>query len=378
MRTRQMKCLAGITVVTATTLGLAAAPTAASGHRDHVVHPGESIQAAVNAAHPGDTVVVMAGTYRESVLITKPGLTLRGTGERTVIRPAAAKPAKTTKPAKTKGAEAAKGPRAANACAAGGNGICVIGAKGRTVDDVRIRALTVSGFSKSGIWASWTDGLSVRRVHASKNGTWGIAQERSTRGDFRRNTATANGDAGIFVANSVSEEGGATDTGGTLVVENSVSGNRIGVTARRVRNLVIDGNTLTGNCSGVFVVGDESKPAAGAMTISGNRILKNNKFCPATPRLSAIQGSGIVLTGSESTIVRSNVIRDNVGSTPLSGGILLFKSFVGALNTDNTVSDNLVRGNKPADLANRDTAGKGNTFESNTCGTSVPAGMCAG
>ncbi len=358
-----MKCLASVTVATATAtaLGLAAVPSVASGNRDLVVRPGESIQSAVDAAEPGDTVVVLAGTYRESVLITTPGLTLRGTGGRTVIAP-----------------PAATGAKAANACATGGNGLCVIGTKGHTVDDVRIRALTVSGFDKSGIWASWTDGLSVRRVAASRNGTWGIAQERSTRGDFRHNTATGNGDAGIFVANSVSEEGGATDTGGTLVVDNSVSGNRIGVTARRVRNMVIDGNTLTGNCSGVFVVGDESKPAAGAMTISGNRILENNKFCPATPRLSAIQGSGIVLTGSEATIVRSNVIRDNVGSTPLSGGILLFKSFVGALNTDNTVSRNLVQGNKPADLANRDTSGTGNTFVSNTCGTSVPAGMCAG
>ncbi|MFE9725006.1 nitrous oxide reductase family maturation protein NosD [Streptomyces sp. NPDC005794] len=365
-----MKCLAGITVAAATALGLAAVPSVASGESDRVVRPGESIQSAVDASKPGDTVVVLPGTYRESVLITKPGLTLRGTGERTVIAPAAAKGAKGTK--------GTKGAKAANACAMGGNGICVIGTKGHTVDDVHIRSLTVSGFDKSGVWAAWTDGLSVHRVAARKNGTWGIAQERSTRGDFRHNTATGNGDAGIFVANSVTEEGGATDTGGTLVVDNSVSGNRIGVTARRVRNLVIDGNTLTGNCSGVFVVGDESRPAAGAMTISGNRILKNNKFCPATPRLSAIQGSGIVLTGSEATTVRSNVILDNVGSTPLSGGILLFKSFVGALNTDNTISENLVRGNKPADLANRDTAGTGNSFVSNTCGTSVPAGMCAG
>ncbi|MFF2729518.1 nitrous oxide reductase family maturation protein NosD [Streptomyces sp. NPDC058008] len=361
MRKRHMKCLAGITLSTATALGLAAAPSAAAGPSDHVVRPGDSIQSAVDAAQPGDTIVVLPGTYRESVLITKPGLTLLGTRGRTVIAPAAA-----------------GGAKAANACATGGNGICVIGTKGRTVDDVSIRSLTVSGFEESGIWASWTDGLSVRKVTTRNNGTWGIAQERSTRGDFRRNTATGNGDAGIFVANSVSEEGGATDTGGTAVLENSVSGNRIGVTVRRVRNLVVDGNTLTGNCSGIFVVGDESKPAAGAMTISGNRILENNKFCPATPRLSAIQGSGIVLTGSEATDVRSNIIRDNVGSTPLSGGILLFKSFVGALNTDNTISRNVVQGNKPADLADRDTSGTGNTFVSNTCGTSVPAGMCAG
>ncbi|MFE7521403.1 right-handed parallel beta-helix repeat-containing protein [Streptomyces halstedii] len=357
MRKRHITCLAGATIATA--LGLAAVPSAASVPGHHVVRPGDSIQRAVDAANAGDTVFVMPGVYRESVLITKPGLTLRGTGGQTVIMP----PATQAK---------------AGSCAADGNGICVVGTEGRTVDDVTIRSLTVSGFTGNGVWASWTDGLTVTGVTASGNGTWGIAQERSTRGDFRGNTATGNGDAGIFVANSVTEEGGATDTRGTRIEQNVLDGNRIGVTARRVRNLVIDDNDITGNCSGVFVVGDESKPAAGAMTVSGNRILKNNKFCPATPRLTAIQGSGIVLTGSEKTVVRSNVVRGNVGTTPLSGGILLFKSFVGALNSDNTISGNLVRDNQPADLADRDDSGTGNTFVSNECGTSVPAGMCAG
>ncbi|MCW8217698.1 MULTISPECIES: right-handed parallel beta-helix repeat-containing protein [Streptomyces] len=357
MRKRHITCLAGATIATA--LGLAAVPSAASVPGHHVVRPGDSIQRAVDAANAGDTVFVMPGVYRESVLITKPGLTLRGTGGQTVIMP----PATQAK---------------AGSCAADGNGICVVGTEGRTVDDVTIRSLTVSGFTGNGVWASWTDGLTVTGVTASGNGTWGIAQERSTRGDFRGNTATGNGDAGIFVANSVTEEGGATDTRGTRIGQNVLDGNRIGVTARRVRNLVIDDNDITGNCSGVFVVGDESKPAAGAMTVSGNRILKNNKFCPATPRLTAIQGSGIVLTGSEKTVVRSNVVRGNVGTTPLSGGILLFKSFVGALNSDNTISGNLVRDNQPADLADRDDSGTGNTFVSNECGTSVPAGMCAG
>ncbi|GAA2985165.1 MULTISPECIES: right-handed parallel beta-helix repeat-containing protein [Streptomyces] len=358
MRKRHITCSAAVTVAAAA-LGLAAVPSSASVPGHHVVRPGESIQRAVDAADPGDTVVVLPGTYRESVQITKPGLTLRGTGGRTVITPPAA------------------GAKSAHACATGGNGICVVGGASRTVDDVSIRSLTVSGFSGNGVWASWTDGLSVSEVTASDNGTWGIAQERSTRGDFRHNTATGNGDAGIFVANSVSEEGGATDTQGTRVTENTLSDNRIGVTARRVRNLVIGGNHITGNCSGVFVVGDESRPAAGAMTVTGNEIVENNKFCAATERLTALQGSGVVLTGSEKTVVRDNVVRGNVGTTPHSGGIVLFKSFVGALNTGNTISGNLVRDNRPADLADRDTSGTGNTFVSNECGTSVPAGMCA-
>src|SRR4051794_15862552 len=42
------------------------------------------IQAAVTAASPGDTITVAAGTYKESVTITKP-LILRGAGASTTI-----------------------------------------------------------------------------------------------------------------------------------------------------------------------------------------------------------------------------------------------------------------------------------------------------
>ncbi|MEV6651952.1 right-handed parallel beta-helix repeat-containing protein [Streptomyces sp. NPDC051219] len=353
MTKRQIKSLACIAVVAATGLG-AAAPSAADSR--HVVRPGESIQEAVNAAKPGDTIVISPGTYRESVLITKPNLTLRGAGARTVIVPGAAK-------------------RSANACAQAGNGICVMGTEKATVDGVRIRALTLSGFKKNGIWATRTDRLTVRKVIAEKNGVWGIAQERSTRGVFRGNIARDNAESGIFIANTIDREGGAIDTEGAVVRDNRLTGNRIGVTVRRVRNLSVARNTLTGNCGGVFVVGDETKPWAGAMTIRNNLIHKNNKFCPGNTRLPVIQGSGIVLTGAEDTVVRSNVVTDNVGSSPLSGGIVLFKSFVGALNTNNVIRDNVVLRNGSADLANRDT-GTGNTFSGNMCQASEPAGMC--
>ncbi|MEV7403473.1 right-handed parallel beta-helix repeat-containing protein [Streptomyces sp. NPDC091267] len=357
MRKRHITCLLSIAAVSAAGLGASVPSASAAAPGDRVVHPGQSIQAAVDAARPGDTIVVRPGTYRESVLINKPGLTLRGSGNRTVIVPGAS------------------GAQPDNACAKAGNGVCVLGTAQHTVNHVSVRSLTVAGFASNGVWASWTDRLEVRAVTAESNGTWGIAQQRSTRSDIRDSTARANGDAGIFVANSVDEEGGATDTRGTRVRGNTVTDNRIGFTARRVRNLSVSDNTFTANCSGVFVVGDEGTPKAGAMTIRSNRITGNNKFCAATPRLPAIQGSGIVLTGTEATEVRSNVIRDNVGATPLSGGVVLFKSFVGAKNTDNTISGNVVTGNQPADLANEDT-GTGNSFTGNVCTTSAPAGMC--
>jgi len=35
------------------------------------VHPGESIQNAINAANPGDTVFVYNGSYQEQINVTK-------------------------------------------------------------------------------------------------------------------------------------------------------------------------------------------------------------------------------------------------------------------------------------------------------------------
>ncbi|MFJ9848275.1 nitrous oxide reductase family maturation protein NosD [Streptomyces sp. NPDC101150] len=353
MTIRQMKYLACLTA--AAVGGLVTTPPADAAER-HVVHQGESIQKAVDAAKPGDTVFVEPGVYRESVLIKEPRVTLRGSGRRTVIGPPTA--------------------RAENACGRDGNGICVIGGPKHRLRDVTIRSLTVSGFKKNGIWATGTSRLRVRSVRARNNGQWGIALEKSIRSSIQRNTARGNGDAGIFLANTVAEEGGALDTRGTEVTDNRVRENRIGITVRRLRKLRVDGNEITGNCAGVFVVGDESRPRAGDMSVSGNNVSDNNKHCPATKRLPFLQGIGIVLTGAEDTRVGGNMVNNNVGKSPLSGGIVLFPSFAKALNERNVISGNVALRNQPADLINRDHAGTGNRFVGNQCRTSDPAGLC--
>ncbi|GAA3780290.1 nitrous oxide reductase family maturation protein NosD [Streptomyces phyllanthi] len=352
MTKRHITYLACTMVVVTSGLG-AASP--GSAPTTHLVRPGESIQQAVDAAKPGDTVLLSAGTYRESVRVTTSQLTLRGAGRRTVLKPGIA--------------------TAGNSCAQAGNGICVEGTKDRAVKGTTVASLTLSGFTKNGLWATRTDRLTVRRVTARKNGVWGIAQERSTRGVFRNNTARDNGDAGLFLANTTDTEQGATDTRGTVIDGNRLTGNRIGVTVRRLRNLTVEDNTLTTNCAAVFIVGDETPPRAGALTVRGNNVFENNKYCAKTARLPFLQGAGIILTGAEDTLVSGNRVMDHVGTSPLSGGIVLFKSFVGVKSERNRISDNLVLRNSPADIVNEEAA-QGNTFRTNTCDTSKPKGLC--
>ncbi|WP_405851866.1 right-handed parallel beta-helix repeat-containing protein [Streptomyces sp. NBC_00090] len=353
--TKRQIALVACTVALAAS-GLGAATPSAHSRTVHLVKPGASIQKAVDAAKPGDTIILSPGTYRESVRITTSGLTLRGSGlSATAIVPGDA--------------------AADDACAKAGHGICVTGTESRPVEGVTVRSLTLRGFTGNGLWASRTDRLTVHKVRADKNGKWGIAQERSVRGVFSHNIARNNADAGLFLANTTDTEQGATDAEGTVLTHNTLSGNRIGITVRRLRNVTVAHNEATGNCAAVFVVGDESKPRAGAMTLRRNNIHSNNKYCPKTPRLPFLQGSGIVLTGAEETVVEKNRVVDNVGTSPLSGGIVLFKSFVGVPNEQNAIRDNVVMSNSPADLANRD-IGQGNTFTRNTCTLSEPAGMC--
>ncbi|WP_399881177.1 nitrous oxide reductase family maturation protein NosD [Streptomyces sp. BBFR51] len=354
------KCHVVYLVCTAAMIGtgLGAAP-ASSVPLTHVVHPGESIQKAVDGAKSGDTVLVTPGTYHESVKVSTPGLTLRGVGRSTVIKPSTKKAAD-------------------NTCAEGGNGICVIGTKDKNVKGITVADLTVTGFTRTGVFSMATDGLTVRNVTAVKNGVWGIAQERSVHGIIRGNTARDNGDAGIFLANTVKTEEGAADTEGTLVAHNRLEGNRVGVTVRRLRNLAVADNHITGNCAGVFVVGDENKPKAGDLVVRDNHVVRNNKSCPKTDRLEALQGSGIVLTGVEKVLVADNTVEGNSGKSSMSGGIVLAASMVGTANSKNEVNGNRLHDNSPADLVNAGTGdtGKSNTFTGNTCGASKPAGMC--
>jgi nitrous oxidase accessory protein NosD len=61
-------------------LGLPATAAWAGGSKVRVVKPGESIQAAIDAASPGDTILVKPGTYAEAPVVQTDDLTLKSKG----------------------------------------------------------------------------------------------------------------------------------------------------------------------------------------------------------------------------------------------------------------------------------------------------------
>ena len=80
MNTKKFLVAAAIAVVI--TNASLAATTYAQGMTERTVGPNDSIQAAINAEQPGETIVIRPGSYKENLLITKDGLKLRGKGVR--------------------------------------------------------------------------------------------------------------------------------------------------------------------------------------------------------------------------------------------------------------------------------------------------------
>jgi hypothetical protein len=166
------------------------APAGASGE---VVAPGDSIQAAINDALPGDTVTIAPGVFHENLTITTDDITLRGAGSGrhgTVLMPSPTPPPSPC----------------ADAPPSEVQGICVRGAMsvetGSPVQNVTIEDLTVDGFSGSGIYAFNAQDYTVKHVRARNNHGYGIAGFFLSGVRFLHSVATDNAEPGIYIGDS--------------------------------------------------------------------------------------------------------------------------------------------------------------------------------
>jgi hypothetical protein len=343
-----------VTTLAALTLGWAAEAQAA---RPTVVGPGDSIQAAIDAADPGDTLLVR-GTHRENVVVQTDGLTLRGAGAELLPPPVPA-------------AHACFDPAVEGEAV---HGICVsgdldfeTGEVSHVVEGVTVSGFTVSGFTGSGLTAAAARETTFARNVLSGNGESGAAAIVSSRTRLLANRASGNAQAGLSV--SLSPEADATVAG------NLVEGSRFGISVLNAGPGRIVGNLVRGNCVGVFLLADGGG-ATGGWLVAADLIRRNTRACPADGDFPALSGAGVALVGATGTRLTGSVITGNAptGESAVSGGVAVIASPGGTLPTDNRVRGNRVLRNDPDLLW--DGSGTGNVFERNTCRTAEPPDLC--
>jgi hypothetical protein len=186
-----------------------------------------TIQGAVNAAAPGDWVLIEPGTYAESVLVEKPGLHIRGMNRNTVILDGQ----------NVAGTE-------------GRNGIEVFKTNNVSIENLTAKNFdraTRDGSNGNEIWWNGGDGtgkIGAEGWHGSyltaydtgKFGGYGLFVSNSIKGSMQRVYASGFNDSGLYIGacrdcqgkvNEATVENSAlgysgTNSGGHLIIEKSI------------------------------------------------------------------------------------------------------------------------------------------------------------
>lgn len=340
-----------------------------------VVSPGQSIQAAVDAAQPGDTIQLKPGTYHESVTVSKDNITLRGAGtgpNGSVLLPPTVFPDNACGHVPP---DEATGPV--------GGGICVYGTfdsnfvVSHWVTGVRITGIKVDGFAVD-VATLYAEHARIDHLVALNAGHYNIAVIISRHMQVDDNILHGAGHASMYIGNY---EVAASDT---TITRNDVSDGYYGISVRDSQGVVLTENNLHANCSGYLGWDDAQYPIASngdQVLLSRNVVADNNETCAPgePPGFPSVHGTGIVLIGNAKTVVRENKVTGNHGTGPLSGGIVVSQQQwipPTQIESDDAIINNDVSNNGPYDLR-WDQQGTNIKFAGNShCKTSSPAGLC--
>ena len=365
MRTRFRPALPVMALLASAMVALPA-PALAGG--DRVIRVTTTIQAAVDAAMPGDTVLVPPGTYRESVLIDKSDLTLRGS------RGAEIDAHGFTNGITVGTGEETPGPDGLPVCPP------------LALRNVTVEGLTVRNAEDNGIFMIGVDGFQVRGGRYLDNHEYGVFPRCSTHGAIEGSLAEGANDTGIYVGNDTE----------VTVTGNRATGNTSGFEVENSSDVVVRGNRSSGNTAGilVFVLPGLPRTATDHVLVEGNVVTRNNRPNPVPPDsgedLGLVPtGSGILDIAGDDVTFRRNVVvgNDSVGiavlATPFAGQDPRVEP-----NPDRTrVVDNvflhnglhpdpLRAGDRAADVV-YDGSGTGNCFARNVFRTDFPSGITA-
>jgi parallel beta-helix repeat protein len=345
--------------------------TGAASAATIVVKPGDSIQAAIDRASPGDTILVRPGTYAEYLTIQKDNLTLKASGVRGSVL---------LVPEKDKWGSCPFNDS---------SGICVhgqvdqYGNLGPPVSGTRIVGFTVANFFRSGIAFLNANDSAVTATELRGNRDYGIIGWALSTVRFANNVAHDNRLGGFFILESAN----ATVSGNQsyrnfdrVCIPQFCEGNGAGFLFEDSSHGVVRNNNAWDNCVGYAFYDSGDAPLLRDWTVTGNTARHNNAVCPNWgPPSGWLYGVGFLLSGTQNVVLSANIAQRNAGPAGKAGGIVLVSSSgsLGPDPTDNVVKDNVALKNRPFDIR-WDETGSGNLFRNNTCHTSEPSWICAG
>jgi parallel beta-helix repeat protein len=342
-------------------VSLAALATAlalpATGEAD-VVRVTTTIEAAINEASSGDTIVVPPGTYHEgNLLVTQDDLTIEG-----------------SKGAVLDASGHSIGFRVGAGSISGDPPVC----PGLSVHDFTLRGMTIRDASFTGVFLIGVDDFRVTGGRYLDNEEYGVFPRCSRDGLIDHNTGSGGEDATIYV--------GVDDN--ITVKNNKLTNGVIGIELENTTNSFVTGNKLTDNVTGILVVVLPDLPTTSTQdaVIERNVIRANNlpnPFPLPPPLFDELQllpsGSGVLNVGGDAITISDNVITHND-----SFGVGIVENPFGfGPPDDNQVTSNTVlkNGSDPdpraflsADIA-YDGSGTGNCFAGNVFETDDPPGI---
>jgi hypothetical protein len=295
-----------------------------------------TIQSAVDAAAPGDLILIDRGTYREEVQVSTPGLTLRGVDRNEVVidgefqRP---------------------------------NGVRVLSADGVAVENMTAINNISNGFFWSGV-----RGYRGSYLTAVNNAVYGIYAFDSSDGLFQHSFASGSPDAGFYI--------GQCDPCQAVITDSISEWNGLGYSGTNASSeLYIVNSVFRHNVAGIApnTLDGELLPPFHNVSIVGNLVHDNgNVDAPALAFEWAAQGNGILLAGGGD----SYVARNRVLNHPQSG-IAIFPMLDANfyMSFDHRVVANVVDGSGLADLTLGGPATSGNCFEGNEHTSTMPAAL---